>query len=378
MPEVVNDEYWMAQALQLAVNGIYSTDPNPRVGCVVVKHNQLISSGWHEFAGGPHAEINAINGVNIEPGSEFYITLEPCSHHGKTSPCVDQLIELKPGRVITAMQDPNPLVAGAGIAKLRAAGIEVICGVLELEARLLNPGFISRMELNRPFIRLKMALSLDGRTALKNGESQWITGKQARLDVQRLRARSSAILSTAKTVMDDDPSLNLRLSKLDLNQKNEVRQPVRVIIDTKLKLTGKEKIFQTGGEIWIYTLNSSPFENERLTAAGAQVSIIEDSGSGFINLSRLMSDLADREINELHTECGQTLAGSLIQQHLVDELIIYMAPKLLGSQSLGAFDLGQIVHMSEGVKCNIEQVRMIGEDLRLTITRKSNPPARRS
>lgn len=375
MPRPFNHEYWMAQALQLAGKGLYSTHPNPRVGCVVVKDSILVAQGWHEFSGGPHAEINAINCNQIPTGAEFYVTLEPCSHQGKTPPCVDELIKLSPARVIIAMQDPNPLVAGAGIAKLEANGIKVVQSILESEARLLNPGFVSRMEKGRPYVRLKMAISLDGRTALKNGESQWITGKPARLDVQRLRARSSAILTSAKTVKDDNPSLNLRLSKSDLDQNTEVRQPVRVIVDTKLRLTGKEKIFKTDGEIWIYTLNSSPFDIERLVAAGAHVSIFDDAGSGYINLRKLMAHLANREINEVHTECGQTLAGALIQQRLVDEIIIYLAPKLLGSRSIGAFDLGQLTHMSDSVKCNIEQVRMVGEDIRLTLSLNSNRPA---
>jgi diaminohydroxyphosphoribosylaminopyrimidine deaminase/5-amino-6-(5-phosphoribosylamino)uracil reductase len=372
MPQLANHEYWMAQALQLARKGFYSTHPNPRVGCVVVKDTKLVAQGWHEFTGGPHAEINAISNNRVPPGADFYVTLEPCSHHGKTPPCVDELIKRNPGRVIIAMQDPNPMVAGAGIAKLEANGIEVVQGILEREAQLLNPGFVSRLEKGRPFVRLKMAISLDGRTALKNGESQWITGESARLDVQRLRARSSAILTSAKTIKDDDPSLNLRLSKSDLGQNVEVRQPIRVIIDARLQLTGEEKIFQSGGEIWIYTLNKSSIDIDRLEAAGAQVSILDDSGSGKINLATLMSDLAKREINEVHTECGQTLAGALIQQQLVDEIVIYMAPKLMGSQSIGAFDLGEVTQMSDSVKCNIEQLRMIGEDIRLTLSLKSD------
>jgi len=368
MPQPFNHEYWMAQALRLARKGMYSTHPNPRVGCVIVKDAKLVSQGWHEFTGGPHAEINAIGSNEIPPGSDFYVTLEPCSHQGKTPPCVDALIELKPGRVVVAMKDPNPLVAGAGVARLEASGIEVIQGILASEARLLNPGFISRLEKKRPFVRLKMAISLDGCTALKSGESQWITGKSARLDVQRLRASSSAILTSAKTIMDDNPLLNLRLSKSDLDQNIEPRQPVRVIVDAKLRLTGKEKIFGTKGEIWVYTLNSSPFDIERLIAAGAQVSILDDSGSSNINLTKLMSHLAKRKINEVHTECGQTLAGALVQRRLVDEIIVYMAPKILGSRSIGAFDLGQISRMSESVNCNIEQVRKFDDDIRLTLS----------
>jgi len=368
MPQLFNHEYWMAQALRLARKGMYSTHPNPRVGCVIVKDAKLVSQGWHEFTGGPHAEVNAIGNNEIPPGSDFYVTLEPCSHQGKTPPCVDALIKLKPGRVVVAMKDPNPLVAGAGIAKLEANGIEVVLGIMESEARLLNPGFISRLEKNRPFVRLKMALSLDGRIAIKSGESQWITGKSARLDVQRLRARSSAILTSAKTIMDDNPSLNLRLSKSDLDQNIEPRQPVRIIVDAKLRLTGKEKIFSTKGEIWVYTLNSSPFDIERLVAAGAQVSILDDSGSGNINLTKLMTHLANREVNEVHTECGQTLAGALIQRRLVDEIIVYMAPKILGSRSIGAFDLGQVSRMSESVNCNIEQVRKLDDDIRIKLS----------
>ena len=375
MPQI-NHQYWMAQALRLARNGLYSTHPNPRVGCVIVKDAKLVSQGWHEFTGGPHAEVNATGDNVIPPGCDIYITLEPCSHHGRTPPCVEALIKLKPSRVIIAMRDPNPQVAGAGVAKLEANSVKVIEGIMESEARSLNPGFASRFEKGRPFLRLKMATSLDGRTALKNGESKWITGESARLEVQRLRARSSAILTSAKTVKDDNPLLNLRLSKADLGQNIEVRQPIRVIIDSKLQLSGKEKIFSTGGEIWIYTLNSSPFAIERMVAAGAQVAILEDSGPGRINLTKLMAHLAERGINEVHTECGQTLAGALIQERLVDEIKLYMAPKLLGNRSIGAFDLGQVMNMSDSVKCNINQVRMVGEDLSLTLSLKSNTPAR--
>jgi diaminohydroxyphosphoribosylaminopyrimidine deaminase/5-amino-6-(5-phosphoribosylamino)uracil reductase len=362
----------MAEALRLAQKGLYSTHPNPRVGCVVVKDQKMVSQGWHEFTGGPHAEINAISSKRPPPGCDFYVTLEPCSHHGRTPPCVDELIKLRPSCVIIAMRDPNPSVAGAGISNLEANGIKVIQGVMESEARLLNPGFISRHEKGRPFVRLKMAMSLDGRIALKNGESKWITGEPARLEVQRLRARSSAILTSAKTVKDDNPSLNLRLSKSDLEQNTDVRPPVRVIVDSNLQLSGKEKIFSTDGEIWVYTLNSSPFAIERLVAAGAQVSILDDSGPGLVSLAKLMAHLAKRDINELHTECGQTLAGGLIQQRLVDEIVIYMAPKLLGSRSIGAFDLGQLMQLHDSEKCNIKQIRMVGDDIRLILSLKSS------
>jgi len=368
MSQLANHQYWMAQALQIARKGLYSTHPNPRVGCVIVKDNKLVSQGWHEYSGGPHAEINAIRHGEIPPGCSFYVTLEPCSHHRKTPPCVDALINLKPEQVIIAMQDPNPLVAGTGIARLESNGIKIIQSVMALESKLLNPGFVSRMESGRPYLRLKMAMSMDGRTALKNGNSQWISGEAARLDVQRLRARSSAILSSAKTVMADNPSLNIRLSKSELAQSTEVRQPVRIIIDAKLRLTGREKIFETGGDIWIYTLNSSPADINRLVAAGAQVAILDDTDNGAIDLTQLISHLAKREINEVHTECGQTLSGALIRQQLVDEIVIYMAPQLLGSQAQGVFELGEITRMSDSVKCSIEQIRKIGEDIRLTLS----------
>ena len=362
-----NHQYWMAQALQLARKGLYSTDPNPRVGCVIVKDQTLIAQGWHEFTGGPHAEVNAINGAPVAEASNIYVTLEPCSHQGRTPPCVDELIKLKPESVVIAMRDPNPAVAGEGIAKLEAAGIKVVSGVLEIEARALNSGFISRMEKNRPFVRLKMAMSLDGRTALKNGQSQWVSGEAARIDVQRLRARSSAILTSASTVIDDNPSLNLRLSKQDLGQDIDVRQPQRVIIDSQLRLSGKEKLFRSGGEVWIYTLNDNEKSIEDLSAAGAQVTVLENKNEKHINLVELMSHLADREVNELHTECGQTLAGALLQQGLVDEMVIYMAPKVMGNQARGCFELGEITQMSHSLDCSFEEIRRIGDDMRLTL-----------
>jgi diaminohydroxyphosphoribosylaminopyrimidine deaminase/5-amino-6-(5-phosphoribosylamino)uracil reductase len=367
MADPQNHQYWMSLALQLARKGFYSTDPNPRVGCVVINNQSLVAQGWHEFTGGPHAEINAINSASIAEASNIYVTLEPCSHQGRTAPCVDELIRLKPQSVIIAMQDPNPAVAGEGIANLEAAGIEVICGVLEAEARALNPGFVCRMEKARPFVRLKMAMSLDGRTALNNGHSRWISGEAARKDVQYLRARSSAILTSVNTIIDDDPSLDLRLSKKDLDQDIDVRQPHRVILDSHLRLSGKEKIFQSVGEIWIYTLNENEKSIARLAAAGAKVTVLENKNSKRIDLVEVMSHLAEREVNELHTECGQTLAGFLIQQELVDEVIIYMAPKIMGSQARGGFDLGEIMHMSDSINCSIEAIRKIGDDMRLTL-----------
>ena len=367
MTNLQSHEYWMSQALQLARRGLFSTAPNPRVGCVVVQENQLISEGWHEFAGGPHAEINAINKTSIKPGCDFYITLEPCSHQGKTPPCVDALIKLQPRRVIIGMQDPNPLVAGQGIGKLRQEGIEVISNVLEAQVHELNSGFISRFEKKRPFVRLKMASSLDGRTALKNGKSQWITGESARQDVQYYRARASAILSSAATVLADDPSLNVRLSQNDLDQQCGVRQPARVIIDSQLRLTGNEKIFNCDGDVWVYTLNADEEKHRLLREAGADVTLLKSENKQ-LDLKQLLIHLASREINEIHTECGQSLAGALLRYGLVDEILLYMAPTLLGNQARGLFDLGELTEMNSRLRCKINQIRTIGDDIRITLT----------
>lgn len=366
MSHLANNEYWMSQAIQLARKGFYSTAPNPRVGCVIVRGNTLVAEGWHEYAGGPHAEINAINNADIKPGCDIYVTLEPCSHHGKTPPCVDALLKLKPTKVIIAMQDPNPLVGGEGVARLKQAGIEVVTGVLEAQAREFNCGFISRFENKRPFIRLKMASSLDGRTALGNGESQWITGEAARRDVQYLRARSSAILTSAATVLADSPSLNVRLSSEELGQQREVRQPVRVVLDSQLRLSGKEKLFNTGGAVWIYTLITDKGKHRKLLAAGADITVF-DGYEGCINLSQLFEHLASREVNEVHTECGQTLAGALMREKQVDELVLYLAPQFLGDQARGLFDLGELTKMDAAPRCKIKQLRNVGEDIRITL-----------
>ena len=261
--------YWMAEALRQARKGLYSTPPNPCVGCVIVIDDVMIASGWHGYSGGPHAEVNALLAAEIPVGADVYVTLEPCSHHGKTPPCVDALIEAKPARVIVAMQDPNPEVNGRGLQQLRDQGIEVIVGVLEVEARDLVRGFCKRMEQGLPFVSVKMALSLDGCSALKNGSSQWITSAAARHDVQFLRAQAGAILTSAQTVLDDDPSLNMRLSKQELKQIFEVRQPVRVVLDSRLRLSGSEKLFTQLGDIWIYSL-SEDAERQQPTCSDHQ------------------------------------------------------------------------------------------------------------
>jgi len=364
---VHNHEFWMAQALQLARQGLYSAHPNPRVGCVIVRDDDLIAQGFHAFAGGPHAEINALNQLNGDAsGATVYVTLEPCSHTGKTPPCVDALLQARPAKVVIAMQDPNPLVSGRGIEKLTQHGVEVIVDVLAAQAAELNAGFIKRMQHKLPWVRLKMAMSMDGRTALSNGLSQWISGPESRQDVQLLRASSSAILSTAKTILRDDAALNVRLSREQLKQAVEVRQPVRVIIDNQLRLTGKEKLFELKGDIWVFTSQQDDvlLRNFKKSATTRIFSISPDA-KGKVDLLQLLQRLAELEINEVHTECGATLSGALIQQGLVDELIVYMAPDLLGDQAQGLFDLGEISIMSDKVQLSISDVRMIGRDIKI-------------
>jgi len=363
----LSHHYWMAEALRQARRGFYSTPPNPRVGCIIVKDDKLVGSGWHGYSGGPHAEVNALLSAEIPLGADIYVTLEPCSHHGKTPPCVDALIEAKPARVIVAMEDPNPQVCGQGLAQLRTQGIEVVSGVLEAEVRELNRGFIKRMEQGLPFVSMKMAGSLDGRSALKNGSSRWITSAAARRDVQFLRAGAGAILSSAQTVLDDDPSLNLRLSRRDLNQIFEVRQPVRVLLDSKLRLSGSEKLFDIAGDIWIYTLSEDESRQQRLAARGATVIRLEADSSGHLCLTSMLQDLARRGINDLHTECGQRLAGALLSLGLADQVVLYLAPHLLGNEARGLFDLGELTDMGQRKNCSIRDIRQIGDDLRLTL-----------
>lgn len=360
-------EYRMARALQQARNGFYSTHPNPRVGCVIVSRGEQVASGFHEFPGGPHAEINALAQLDEKAQNcTVYVTLEPCCHTGKTAPCADALIRAGVGQVVIAMQDPNPLVAGKGIEKLRQAGIDVITDVLKSQAIALNPGFYKRMTTGYPFVRIKMAASLDGRTALANGLSQWITGPEARRDVQFLRASSSAILSTAETVLCDDASLNVRLESAELKQQRPVRQPVRVILDRQLRLTGREKLFSVEGEIWLFTCQQDELARAKFDRKNINVFSMKENEKGQFDLDAILQKLAALGINEVLTECGATLAGSLLQNKLVDELIMYMAPSLLGNQASGMFDLGEISIMSDRVQLSVQDVRAVGQDIKIT------------
>ena len=368
MSSAANHHLWMAEALRAAQNGLYSTHPNPRVGCVIVKDGELHARGWHEYTGGPHAEVNAIAAAPVPEGADFYVTLEPCSHHGRTPPCVDAIIAARPARVIAAMQDPNPEVGGRGLERLRDSGIEVVCGVMETEARALNAGFVKRMQRGLPLVTVKTASSLDGGSALENGVSQWITSPAARRDVQYQRARASAILTSAATLQRDEARMNLRLGAD--GQQVPLRHPVRVVVDSQLRLGGDEKIFATEGEIWIYTCVEQADRQSRLTARGAEVIVMDADANGRLPLAAVLEDLAARAINEVFTECGAGLAGALIRAGLADRILLYLAPHLLGARARGLFDLGELTAMEQRVECALSDLRQIGPDLRLCLDLK--------
>jgi len=364
------DEYYMARAIQLAKQGWYSTHPNPRVGCVIVKNDYIIAEGWHQTAGQGHAEVNALAALKTGEsarGATAYVTLEPCSHVGKTPPCCDALIEAGVKRVVVAMVDPNPLVAGKGIALLQKNSIEVKTGVLATQAKLLNPGFIQRMTSKRPRIYCKMGMSLDGRTAMANGESQWITSPQAREDVQRMRAESSAILTGIGTVIADDPSMNVRSEKYI----GFDRHPERVVLDSCLRTPLDAKMLSLPGQTIILTdqaVRSSMLKKETaLLHQGALIYYLDaDWKTAQLSLTDVMSTLIQRQYNEVLLEAGATLSGAMIQAGLVDELIIYMAPSLMGSDARGLFHLPGLSHISDQIQLEIQDIRAVGKDYRIT------------
>lgn len=361
------DAQYMQQAIQLAKRGCYTTPPNPNVGCVLVRQGQIVGQGWHRRAGEAHAEVNALQRAGDKAsGATAYVTLEPCSHTGKTPPCADALIKAGVQRVVVAMQDPNPLVAGRGLKKLAQAGIDVSCGLLETQARALNPGFIKRMETGRPFVRIKLGMSLDGRTAMASGESQWITGVQARRDVQFLRAQSSAILTGSGTVITDNPGLNVRLSKAELDIDGAVRQPLRVILDTRLQTPETAKIHTLEGETWLLASADaikSSADKWRHTHS-VLTAIAEDNGH--LDLSAVMQYLAEQQINLLHVEAGSRLCGALLQAQLVDEIIVYMAPVIMGDEARGLFSLPGLAQMKDKIALHISELRKVGGDIRIT------------
>ena len=347
----------MAHAIQLAERGLYSTDPNPRVGCVLVKDGTVVGTGWHQVAGGPHAEIHALNDAGAKArGATAYVTLEPCCHHGKTSPCTDALIAAGVARVAAAMTDPNPQVGGKGLQQLQQAGIEVDSGLLESQALALNPGFVQRMRSGRPWVRCKSALSLDGKTALANGKSQWITGDAARLDVQRFRARSSAIVTGIGTVLADDPSLTVRI---DTGQ-HPVRQPLRVVLDRQLRISPHAKLLAQPGRTLIFTSVGEAQRVAALQSANVQVVTLPE-----LRLDAILAGLAQEQCNEVWVEAGAILSGALLRDGWVDELVLYVAPKLLGDSARDLFQLPALSALADAVSLEITDVRMLGKDLRI-------------
>lgn len=350
------DHAHMARALQLAARGLFTTSPNPRVGCVIVKDGQVIGEGWHQRAGTPHAEIHALSQTGAAArGATVYVTLEPCSHHGRTPPCAEALVSAGVMRVVAAMRDPNPLVAGGGIDMLTLAGIRAEVGLMEAEAHALNPGFISRMTRQRPWVRLKTAATLDGKTALANRSSQWITGEDARADVQQLRARACAILTGSGTVCADNPRMTVR--GIDSG-----RQPLRVIVDSGLRTPTDAAILPA----LIACNHADPAARAALEAAGADV--VELPGpQGRVDLAALLALLAHRGVNELHVEAGAALNGALLAAGLVDEWIAYVAPMAVGDDARGLFAMPALTGLADAARFRLADVRQIGGDLRLTL-----------
>jgi len=361
------DHQFMGRAIQLARSSIYSPHPNPRVGCVIVQQNEILAEGWHVYSGGPHAEVNALSAMSAQrEGATVYVTLEPCSHQGRTPPCADALIKAGVARVVIAMKDPNPLVSGRGIQRLLDAGIEICVGVLQEEAEKLNVGFIQRMSTGRPFVRSKLAMSLDGRTAMSSGESQWITTPQSRRDVQLLRAGSAAVLTGIGTVLADDPSLTVRAKEHDLESPcyvEQASQPLRVILDSQLRIPLDAKLLQQPGETLIFSCCDDAEKISSLNDAGADVVVLAGDQPA---LEAVLAELALRQINEVLVEAGAILNGQLVQQGLIDELVIYMAPVLMGDSAKGLFHLPALQAMADKYAWDISDIRAVGKDWRIT------------
>jgi diaminohydroxyphosphoribosylaminopyrimidine deaminase / 5-amino-6-(5-phosphoribosylamino)uracil reductase len=363
------DRFAMQRALALAARGLTTTQPNPRVGCVIAQHGRIIGEGWHEHAGEAHAEVLALRAAGGQAaGATAYVTLEPCSHHGRTPPCTDALIQARVARVVYAVADPNPLVNGQGDAALRAAGITVDPGLMEQEAAELNVGFIQRMRTGRPWVRVKLAMSLDGRTALESGLSRWITGTAAREDVHRWRARSSAIMTGVSTVLADDPRLNVRLPECGIS---DDRQPLRVVLDGALRTPPQARLFTTAGEVLILT--AVPATDPRweprcaaLAALGARIETLPAAADG-LALPGVLERLGELEVNELQVEAGATLAGELLRQRLADELLLYVAPKLLGPHGRPLVNLPRLQTLEEAPGFELVEAQRVGSDVRLRL-----------
>ncbi len=364
------DHLFMARAIQLAQRGIYTTHPNPRVGCVVVRQDEIVGEGWHMRAGEPHAEVHALNAAaERSAAATVYVTLEPCSHFGRTPPCAKALVKAGVKRVVVAMSDPNPQVAGKGIAALRAAGIEVAEGVLQAEAAALNPGFISRFTRGRPFVRCKLAMSLDGRTAMASGESKWITSAAARRDVQRLRARSDAIMTGIGTLLADDPQLDVRpegVDELHVVLAGEIKPPLRVIVDSTLRTPLASRTLGLPGRKLIAT--AVEYSEILNVLQQKRVNVCRFAGDDQrVNLPLLLDYLAALEINELMVEAGPLLSGAMLQAGLIDELVLYMAPHLMGDQAQGLMTLPGLEQMSQRITLETKEIRAVGDNWRITL-----------
>ncbi|UPF03525.1 bifunctional diaminohydroxyphosphoribosylaminopyrimidine deaminase/5-amino-6-(5-phosphoribosylamino)uracil reductase RibD [Pseudomonas mosselii] len=363
--QAILDAHYMARAVELARKGLYSTHPNPRVGCVIVRDGEVVGEGWHVRAGEPHAEVHALRQAGERArGACAYVTLEPCSHHGRTPPCADALVKAGVARVVAAMQDPNPQVAGNGLQRLREAGIEVASGVLEAEARALNPGFLKRMEQGLPFVRAKLAMSLDGRSAMASGESQWITGPAARAAVQRLRARSSVVLTSAESVLFDQARMTVRGEELGLDDALTTlalsRPPLRVLVDGRLRLPLDAPFFQAGPALVVTAAGEDP----RYAAAGHELINLPGS-EGRVDLPALLRTLAGRGVNEILLEAGAGLVGAFARQGLVDEYQLFVAGTFLGSDARPLLDW-PLSKMSEAPRLKITEMRAVGDDWRVT------------
>ena len=359
------DRQAMARALELAARGSATTQPNPRVGCVIAKDGKIIGEGWHERAGGPHAEVAALRAVQSSPGglmnardATVYVNLEPCSHHGRTPPCSDALVSARVGRVVFSIPDPNPKVAGRGAVMLTQAGIKVDIGLMEAEAEELNAGFLKRHRHGVPFVRVKVGMSLDGRTALANGQSKWITSDAAREDVQHWRANSAAVLTGIGTVLADDPQLNVRLPEV-------ARQPTIVVLDANARTPPTARLFTGGGPVVIFTKDGTVAGAAALRLKGAQVEAV--GGADALDLAAVLARLGEKEVNEVLVEAGPTLTGALVRERLVDELLLYIAPKLLGPQGRPLFQLPELQDLQQAEVFQIVETRQVGPDLRLRI-----------
>lgn len=364
---IAADHRFMGRALQLARRGLYSSHPNPRVGCVIVADGEVVAEGWHQRAGGPHAEAAALAAAGpLARGAIAYVTLEPCCHQGRTPPCTSALIEAGIRRVVYACDDPNPKVAGHGVAQLREAGIEVTGGVMAAEARALNPGFFSRMERKRPWLRSKLAASLDGRTALANGESRWISGEASRRDVHALRAQSSAILTGVGTVLADDPALTVRRDDL-----GDTLVPERIVLDSRLRTSPQAKLLQAPGRCRIFYCDAPASQRSALEEAGALLEQVPGR-DGRPDLLAVLQRLAALGTNEVLVEAGPALNGALLAAGLIDELVLYMAPQILGTDARGMFAIPPLESMDERHHLHLAECRRVGEDLRLKFLKGEN------